>query len=525
VALITTLKHKFRADQRDVRSHHAAVAPGQRTTRARPVSHRSELASELHLSQTMVAPTYATPSRPTPRRLLLVSYHFPPGTAVGGLRWQKLARYAVERGWGLDVITLDPADLAEHDPERLADLPHGVRVFGIPAAHLRLETAGDRVWGFVRSWWRATAAEHPGAIPNHPDRRALHRESRTRADATRGALELRAIARAWFAWLDYARGLQWANAAALRALEVFEPGTHQAVVTCGPPHMVHEAGRRIARATGLPLIVDLRDPWRLVQRLPESIASPLWYLLAAYYERRAIARAALVVTNTEPLERALRALYPAAASRIITVPNGCDEDQVTLMPPVTCRFLVAYAGTIYLDRDPRPLFRAAARVIATQRLEPADFAIELMGNVQQFDGASVMGIAREECVEQYVHLRPAGTRREALRFLSQAQLLVVLPQDSDLAVPAKIFDYLRCEAWVLALARRDSAVELLLRGSRADVLDPGDVPGIARLLADRVTQFRRGDRPVRVSEDPRYSRRTMADRLFGAIETLPCAAS
>ncbi|HXJ32255.1 MAG TPA: glycosyltransferase [Gemmatimonadales bacterium] len=472
----------------------------------------------------MVAPTYATPSRLTPRRLLLVSYHFPPGTAVGGLRWQKLARYAVERGWGLDVITLDPADLVEHDPERLADLPHGVRVFGVPAARLRLETAGDRVWSFVRGWRRATGLG-TGPTPGNPNRSAVHRESRSRADATRGALELRALARAWFAWLDYARGLQWANAAALRALEVFEPGRHQAVVTCGPPHMVHEAGCRIARATGLPLIVDLRDPWRLVQRLPESIASPLWYLLAAYYERRAIARAALVVTNTEPLQRALVTLYPAAADRIITVPNGCDEDQVTIMPSVTCRFLVAYAGTIYLDRDPRPLFRAAACVIAAQRLEPADFAIELMGNVQQFDGAAVMGIAREEGVERYVHLRPAVTRRAALQFLSQAQLLVVLPQDSDLAVPAKIFDYMRCDAWVLALARRDSAVELLLRGSRADVLDPDDVPGLARLLADRVTQFRHGDRPVRLSEDPRFARRTMADRLFGAIETLPCAAS
>lgn len=473
----------------------------------------------------MIAPTYATPSRPTPRRLLLVSYHFPPGAAVGGLRWQKLARYAVERGWGLDVITLDPADLLERDPERLADLPHGVRVFGIPAARLRLEAAGDRLWNLVRGWRPAPPAARPGPVPGHPARHVVHRESRSRTDATRGAPRLRDVARAWFAWLDYARGLRWAFDAATRALEIFEPGQHQAVVTCGPPHMVHEAGRRIARATGLPLIVDLRDPWRLVQRLPESIASPLWYLLAAHYERRAVARAALVVTNTEPLQRALVALYPDAASRIITVPNGCDEDQVTLIPPVTCRFLVAYAGTIYLDRDPRTLFRAAARVIATQRLEPRDFGIELMGDVQQFDGASVMGIAREEGVEQYVHLRPAGTRREALQFLSQAQLLVVLPQDSDLAVPAKIFDYMRCDAWVLALARRDSAVELLLRGSRADVFPPDDVPGIARLLADRVTQFRRGDRPVRLSEDPRFCRRTMADRLFGAIETLPCVAS
>ena len=467
----------------------------------------------------MIAPTYATPSRETRRRLLLVSYHFPPGVAVGGLRWQKLARYAVERGWGLDVVTLDPAELVERDPERLADLPHGVRVYGIPSARLRLEAAADRLWTLVRSVRQTTSG------PREPERRAVRRDSRSRNDATRGALELRDVARAWFAWFDYARGLRWAVDATARALAVFRRGQHQAVVTCGPPHMVHEAGRRIARLTGLPHIVDLRDPWRLVQRLPESIASPLWYLLAAFYERRIITEAALVVTNTEPLERAMRATYPGAANRIITVPNGCDDDQLPPMPSLANRFLVAYAGTVYIDRDPRPLFRAAAHAISTHHLDPAGFGIELMGDVQQFDGVSVSQIAREEGVEQYVRLRPPGSRREALQFLSQAQLLVVLPQDSDLAVPAKIFDYMRCDAWVLALARRDSAVELLLRGSRADVVDPDDGAVLARLLSDRIRQFLRGDRPVRLSEDPRFGRRAMADRLFGAIEALPCAAS
>src|SRR2546422_7800891 len=49
-------------------------------------------------------PVYATAERPGQHRLLLISYHFPPDPAVGALRWQKLARYAAERGWGLDVM-------------------------------------------------------------------------------------------------------------------------------------------------------------------------------------------------------------------------------------------------------------------------------------------------------------------------------------------------------------------------------------------------------------------------------------
>src|SRR5262245_43125360 len=41
------------------------------------------------------------------RRILLFAYHFPPDQVAGALRWQKLATHALDRGWGLDAITLD----------------------------------------------------------------------------------------------------------------------------------------------------------------------------------------------------------------------------------------------------------------------------------------------------------------------------------------------------------------------------------------------------------------------------------
>ena len=68
---------------------------------------------------------------PPSRRLLLLTYHFPPAQTAGALRWQKLAPFAAGRGWGLDVVTLDPAGLSSSDPSRLEELPPGTRVFGV----------------------------------------------------------------------------------------------------------------------------------------------------------------------------------------------------------------------------------------------------------------------------------------------------------------------------------------------------------------------------------------------------------
>src|SRR5262245_50961755 len=63
------------------------------------------------------------------RRLLLISYHFPPDTAVGGLRWQRLSRYVAERGWGLDVIARDLRTMKVRDDRRLDSLPPSVRIY------------------------------------------------------------------------------------------------------------------------------------------------------------------------------------------------------------------------------------------------------------------------------------------------------------------------------------------------------------------------------------------------------------
>lgn len=458
------------------------------------------------------APVHATAARPAAPRLLLISFHFPPDPAVGGRRWQKLTRFAAERGWAVDVIARDPAQLEHADPDLMAGLPDGVRVFGVPERRLwieRLEHVAWRALHGLRRGVRAGAAARERPVPSSIHCSAVRRRPRT----------LRDVLRWYFAWADHARGRSWARGAARLALAIVEPSVHRAVITCGPPHGAHLAGERVAGATGLPLVLDFRDPWSLVQRVPEAVASPVWFRLARRDERTALRRAALVVANTEPARDAMRRAYPGAATRIIAVPNGCDDEPVPSSRHGT-RFVVAYAGTIYLDRDPRPLFRAAAQVARELDLTPADFGVELMGGVQRFDGMGVAAIAREEGAERFVRLHPVGSRGDTRDWLAGAGLLVVLPQDSDLAIPAKVFEYMEFDAWVLALAEPGSATERLLRSSAADVVSPRDVEAIAAVLRQRYEAYRRGERPVRLAGDARFSRRAQAEVLFAAIEAL-----
>lgn len=458
------------------------------------------------------------------RRLLLVSYHFPPGESVGALRWEKLAVLAVERGWGVDVVTLDPGSLPGTDWTRATALPPGIRVYGVPSClHSveRLVRVVSRAYRGVQRLIPARQAEpQQDRLPATADdlvRAGLvpRRQLRWRLTAPRDYL------RAFEAWLDFAHEGAWSRAAGLTAMRLAQPGVHQAVVTSGPPHMVHQVGRLVSRRTGSPHVMDMRDPWSLRATAAASQASPAWFWLARRYERAAVERAALVVTNTDPLRAAMQALYPNAQRRIVTVLNGCDDGSIR--GGHTTRFTIAYAGSIYLDRNPTMVFRAAARVVRELRLSPAQFGFEFVGSVDGFGGVPLDVMARDEGVAEYVRTRTALPRRDALAVLADAAMLLSLPQSAPLSIPSKIFEYMQFPAWMLVLAQPDSATELLLRGTAADVVGPHDLARIADVLRSRYLQFAAGARPTPVGADGRFSRRAQAGILFDALED--CIAS
>ncbi|MDZ4675323.1 MAG: glycosyltransferase [Gemmatimonadota bacterium] len=476
----------------------------------------SVTAQEAFQPEQLAGPTGLTSHRP---RLLLLSYHFPPGQSPGALRWEMLAAHADRRGYGLDVLTVHPASLPESDMSRLRNLPPDTRVLGVPLPTLVVERLEHFAWRALRQLRGARPAA-PSALAPTP---AAAAGPAAAAPGSYGRDEIPwswtsagCWKRAYYAWLEAQKDLAWALCATSAAGAWLAEHNHQAIICCGPPHMPHEAARRLAATTGLPLVLDLRDPWRLQQRLPATIASPLWFRLAARYEQQAVAAASLIVANTEPSRDGMRALYPAQAERIIAVMNGYDEDP---LPPSRRgdRFVAAYAGSIYLDRDPRPLFRAAARVIATHRLTPAQFGLAFIGNVDSYGGVPLSRMAVEEGIGGYVETGPSRPRGAAMEFLAGATMLVSLPQDSDMAIPSKIFEYVRFHAWLLALVSRSSATGRALDGTDADVVEPADEAGITAALERRWLAFAAGERPGRLRGSEPLSRGRQAAILFDAL--------
>ena len=476
--------------------------------------------------KSQILPFYgAAGTSPTARgRILLLSYHFPPAQTAGALRWQKLSRYADERGYGLDVVTLDPSALSLQDPSALADLPASVRVFGVSPRTSpldRAEALASRLLRGMRTLVRG-AGKPDASAPRSPSP-----ASGAAAPTSYAASDLRfdptstmSWKRAYHAITMTLQDKHWALRAAALGGAIFEGGEHRVVVSCGPPHMVHEGARRLARTHGVPLVLDFRDAWSIAERLPEHFASPVWPRYVGRYEARALAQAGLVVMNTELAQRAMQATYPGASGRIIAALNGCDEGTVARSYTAADPFRIAYAGSIYLDRSPATLFRALARVVRELQLAPGDIEIAFMGSVADVAGRPLEAEAADAGVERYVRRHPLGTRREADRFLASAHALINLYQDTHMAIPSKIFEYMRHDAALIVLAEPGSATYDLMRGTPAEVAAPGDLDAIAGAIRRLYEARRAGATPRAMASDPRFSRRHQAERLLDALDAL-----
>ena len=122
-----------------------------------------------------------------------------------------------------------------------------------------------------------------------------------------------------------------------------------------------------------------------------------------------------------------------------------------------------FADSIYLDRNPRLVFRPAARVINELELTPREFGFTLSGSVDAYGGSTTIAIGAEEGI---------------------------------MAFPS----------WLLVLATYVSATARLLEGSDADVVEP---TASAALHAKRPLVLRR----TSVSVSPQGTRPSIVNAV------------
>jgi glycosyltransferase involved in cell wall biosynthesis len=446
----------------------------------------------------------------TARRILLASYHFPPGAAVGGLRVAKFARLLPQAGWEPHVLTIkDHLRGEDLDAGRLEGLEH------VPV---------------VRTGELPRAIEAVGRIKSTLRRRRSPRNASPAAPATsattarRETIERR-LTRYVVSLLWSLPDAQknWALAAAPAAVRLIRRHRIDWVFTSGPPFSTHVIGLAAKLLTGARWIADFRDPWiEILSERREDARSLASDRIEQWMETSVARVADRIVTTTEPLRAAMAARYQWLPSdKFVCIPNGIDASiaGASRGPDRFDVFTITYAGSFYYDRTPEPLFRAVSRMISAGRASRHDVRIKLVGDCREIDGTATESLIGRYGLEGVVELIDRVPHAEAVRIMQRSHLLLVLaPERHRLVIPAKIFDYLGTGVAVLALAPPGATAALVAETQCGRCFSDSDVSGIedylSALLADG--SFRRlGNDSTSLSQ---YELRHVVQRLAAELD-------
>jgi glycosyltransferase involved in cell wall biosynthesis len=361
------------------------------------------------------------------KRVLLVSYYFPPMPEAGALRGKFLARYLPRWGWQPTVIALAYP---------------GVRETGLDARY-----AGNPLVRASRGV--ANAGPAGAATPASP---AI-------ASRSVAAQVYRRLVKSYFP--DAAMG--WIVPAYRAAAGVLAGQRFDAVITTAHPASAHLVGFLLASRFGLPWIADYRDPWTDYEYDRQSA---LRTNLARRLERTIIRRAARVTAVSDGVRDTLRVLH--GRSDVVTIPNGVAADDWSAVPArAPVEFNLVYGGMLYGGRrSPDTLFAAAA---ALRRAGSA------AGRAVRFDFYTadtpvVLASAERHGIGDAVRTHALVPRAEMLqRQREAAGLAIILRDQASLAQEygSKIFEYLGAGRPILATGPRGSVVADLLAQSGA----------------------------------------------------------
>jgi glycosyltransferase involved in cell wall biosynthesis len=419
------------------------------------------------------------------REALLVAYEFPPRQGTPAQRLGSLAEGLRDRGWRVRVATvrsLHPRKL--FGPAQGPPPPDGVELLRVPAL----------------------------AVPVHQLASAGHRRAAGLVDAL----------------LPVDHTAPWAAAAIPLLLGALARRPADVVLASGPPFTSLVVGATLARLTGAPLVIELRDPWvdnPLVERpAARGPLGPALRALDARLEASCWRAADRVFVTAQGLADVLTRRYADVPRPVDVVRNGWRPDARGLdrAPPVLDSASVRpmrwlYPGTIIPGSPytPEPLLDALARLVDAGRLPADAVRTRLLTN---HPAELERWRARHPRVAPCISVEPFRPRAEAIAAYAETDAFLLGYPDYP-GVPGKAYEFMATGKPVLLVAPPGETRSLLERAGVGLAVDRDD-PAAADSLVERVVMaFRRGE-PLAQPDWPFIDGFSSAAQVARACEAL-----
>ena len=374
------------------------------------------------------------------RKVLIITYHWPPSGGISVLRCLKIAKYLRDFDWEPIIFTAKNPSYQYLDYGNEKDIPENIEIHKVP------------IFEPINLFKTLS-----GRKRNQPLQNFTFNSDKKKSPIDKFSLWVRGNF-----FIPDAR-YRWIGPSVKYLKKYLKENPVDAIFTDGPPHTNTVIGMRVAQEFNIPWIADFQDPWTQV-----DYYSKLYIGKRADKKHRALEQEVFMtadkITIASPTWK--KDLASIGAKNVDVIYYGYDESDFNEFSPIPSdKFIIFHGGLLGEDRNPEDFFRAIQALIKDYAEIHDKIEIRLAGEVD-FSVKKSIEANGLSSVTRYLGMIQ---RSEVIQEYAQASLLILPVNKAENAqgrIPGKLFEMLRSNKPILVLGPDDGDVREIVHSKQ-----------------------------------------------------------
>ncbi len=359
------------------------------------------------------------------KKVLIISYVFPPMAAVGGFRVVKACKFLPHYDWQPIVLTVKDGFNYAYDEESLKQLDKSLPIYR------------SKYFSPIQWWDSRTQPDENATVAQ-----TTVQNKSTQPDSESFSARLKKLIKTMISIPDIHNF--WIPFAVLEGLKAIREQKVDIILSTSPPATVHIIGTILSYLTGKPFVIDYRDLWTQNESYHNRNLPWLYKKIDRFYEKRAIKRASAIVSATTGFSDAM---YEHNSyknqEQFHAVTNGVDADDfknIQFPKLKNDKFTILHLGSLYGNRNPNFFFEVMKEWVSQSDELQKNCKVLFIGNTPGFE-KTLNGTVLESVIQFEKHI----PQKQILPKLWESDLLLLIlgfDKGGKNVMPAKLYEYI-----------------------------------------------------------------------------------
>lgn len=425
------------------------------------------------------------------KKVLIITYYWPPVGGSGVQRWAKFAKYLPEMGWKPIIYTPENPEMTSIDKQLAEELPKEIEV---------LKTKITEPYNIYRRLLGTQSST---------DLKVLTSKDKKPSWKNKISLFIRSNffipdPRVW-----------WVNKSVKFLKKYLEENHVDAIITTGPPQSMHLIGLKLSKATGFPWFADFRDPWTKMYWYKKMPLCNFAKKKNNALEKEILDNATGIIAVNPFVQKDFQAM---TKTPVHLITNGYDEEDFNQIVEPDGNFNIVHTGLFPMDGNPEILWEILKQKCLNEPEFKKRMRIRLVGKTDSNIIASIKNAGLEQNTIDLGYKEHRFAVREQI---AASLLLLPLRNDPDniAVLPGKVFEYLASKRPILGIGQENGVMASVIHNTGAgNVCDWNNADGIKKMI-DTVWKEYLLDIDNTINADiEQYTRKNLTKKLIKILE-------